>query len=213
MRLESDGTAIPTGNVMMAIREGMQYAFHNRRVTTLTAIVTVQSLLALPYVSLLPIFAGDVLQVGPQGLGVLTGATGIGALAGAASLMRFGDLPRRGRLLIAGMLGFTSLLAVFALSKWLVLSLVALTIVGWGQVMHLTMTNTLIQLSVPDSLRGRVLGLYFWLHVGLLPLGALLLGAAAQQWGAPAALLVSVSIYGLICLLVLWQRPDMFSWE
>jgi predicted MFS family arabinose efflux permease len=213
MRLSPAEEALAAGRLMDDLREGVRLALRSRRVTTLTAIVTAQGLLALPYISLAPVFAGDVLRAGPEGLGALTAATGVGALIGATSLMALGDAVRRGRLLVVGMLGFAAALAVFAVSRSMLLSLAALTALGWSQVTHLTTSNTLVQLAVPDAARGRVLGLYIWLHGGTLPLGSLLLGAAGDRWGAPAAVLAATAAYGLILLLVLWRRPEITRWE
>jgi MFS family permease len=206
-----EAVAAPAG-ALADLREGLRHALGSPRVKTLTTIVTAQGLLALPYISMMPVFAGDVLRAGSQGLGWLTAAAGVGALAGAVTLMALGDLPRRGRLMAVGMFGFAAALVIFALSRSLALSMVALTAVGWSQVMHLITSNTLVQLAAPDHLRGRVLGLYIWLHGGTLPLGSLLLGAASQQWGAPTALLVSATLYGLVLLAVIRRQPEMLGW-
>jgi MFS family permease len=213
MRLAPGEVIVVPGGALADLRDGLRHALGNPRVRILTAIVAAQGLLGLPYVSVVPVFAGAVLQAGPRGLGWLTAATGVGALAGSIAVMALGDLPRRGRLLVIGMLGFAAALAMFAVSRSLPLSLLALTALGWSQVTHLTTSNTLVQLAVPDSLRGRVLSLYIWLHGGTLPVGSLLLGAAGQQWGAPRALLVSALLYGLLLLIALQRRPDLFHWE
>lgn len=213
MRLGSDAAQPTAGTALNDLRAGLRYARHSRRVTTLTAIVTAMGLLALPYQSLAPVFAGEVLNAGPQGLGALAAATGIGALAGAGALMALGDRVRRGRLLLLGMLGFVAGLAVFAVSRSLLLSLAALTVLGCSQVVHLATSNTLVQLAVPDPLRGRVLGLHIWMFGGALPLGSLLLGAAGQWWGAPPALLAAALLYGLALLLIIARRPDLAGWD
>jgi hypothetical protein len=110
------------------------------------------------------------------------------------------------------MFGFAFGLGCFALSRSLALSLVILVGVGWSQVMHLTTSNTLVQLAVPDALRGRVLGLYLWLHGGTLPVGALLLGALGQRWGTPAALLGASLVYSLLLAVIVWRHRAMTRW-
>jgi MFS family permease len=213
MRLAAAETLAAAASARADLRAGLRYALNNPRVRLLTAIVTVQGLLVLPYMSLMPVFADDVLGAGVQGLGWLTAATGLGALLGAVSLLALGEVTQRGRLLVLGMFGFAAGLACFALSRSLALSLVILAGVGWSQVMHLTMSNTLVQLAVPDVLRGRVLGLYLWLHGGTLPVGSLLLGAAGQRWGTPAALLAASLAYGLLLAAIVRSHRALAQWE
>jgi len=213
MRLEPDANPRVNGTAFNDLRDGWRFAIGSRRITTLTLIVTAQGVLVLPYMALVPIFAAEVLRAGPQGLGALTTATGVGALTGAVSLIALGDRARRGRWLLTGILGFAAALAVFALSRSLPLSLAALMVLGWSQVVHHTTSNTLVQVTIPEELRGRVLGLYVWFFGGALPVGSLLLGLAAQQWGAPAALLATISIYMVVIVLIVLRRPDLTSWD
>lgn len=213
MRLEPDPNPRVNGTAFNDLRDGWWFAISSRRITTLTLIVMVQGVLVLPYMALVPIFAGEVLQAGPPGLGALATATGVGALIGAVSLIALDDRARRGRWLLIGIVGFAAALAVFSLSRSLPLSLAALVVLGWSQVVHHTTSNTLVQVAIPAELQGRVLGLYVWFFGGALPVGSLLLGLAAHQWGAPAALLAAVSIYAVVICLIVLRRPDLMSWD
>lgn len=213
MRLELDPKPRVNGTALNDLRAGWRFAIGSRRITTLTLIVTAQGVLVLPYMALVSIFAGEVLRAGPSGLGALTTATGVGALAGAVSLIALGDRARRGRWLLVGIGGFAAALAVFALSRSLPLSLAALAVLGWSQVVHHTTSNTLVQVAIPEELRGRVLGLYVWFFGGALPVGSLLLGLAAQQWGAPAALLTTTGVYVAAIAFIVARRPDLTSWD
>jgi MFS family permease len=213
MRLAPGRVELSGGTALNDLREGVRFALGSRRVMTLTAIVTAQGLLALPYISVVPIFAGEILRAGPQGLGMLTAATGVGALFGAGLLMMLGDRVHHGRMLVLGMFGFAAALAIFAVSKSLPLSLAALTLLGLAQIVHLATSNTLIQLAAPDHVRGRVLGLYIWLFGGALPLGSLILGAASQQWGAPQAVLAAALLYAFVLCIIVFRRPDLARWE
>jgi MFS family permease len=212
MRLAPVERLAAPASAWVDLRAGLRYALANARVRILTSIVSAQGLLVLPYVFLMPVFADEVLGAGAPGLGWLTAATGLGALLGAVALLALGEVSQRGRLLVVGMFGFAFGLGCFALSRSLALSLVILVGVGWSQVMHLTTSNTLVQLAVPDALRGRVLGLYLWLHGGTLPVGALLLGALGQRWGTPAALLGASLVYSLLLAVIVWRHRAMTRW-
>jgi MFS family permease len=212
MRLAPVERLAAPASAWVDLRAGLRYALANARVRILTSIVSAQGLLVLPYVFLMPVFADEVLGAGAPGLGWLTAATGLGALLGAVALLAFGEVSQRGRLLVVGMFGFAVGLGCFALSRSLALSLVILVGVGWSQVMHLTTSNTLVQLAVPDALRGRVLGLYLWLHGGTLPVGSLLLGALGQRWGTPAALLGASLVYILLLAVIVWRHRAMTRW-
>lgn len=191
------------------LREGVQYVLRHRVAVTLVGLVGAQAFLGLPYLSLLPIFAGRVLKVGPSGLGLLMSAVGVGALAGAATLAVMSHSHRKGLLVTVGMLLFALGVSAFSFSTVMPLSLLALVLVGWAQVAQLATTNALLQSFVPDVLRGRVMSLYFWMNGGLLPLGALFFGALAEQTGAPAALLAGAMSYGVLAAWAAWRIPEL----
>lgn len=168
--------------------DGIDYLRREPVVRGLVLLAAVPAIFVLNYLVLMPVYARDVLAVGAPGLGLLTAAVGIGALAGALSVAVLRPSGGSGALLLAGLTVASSALVVFAISRWLPLSLVALAVLGAAQVAYYATTNTLIQILVPARLRGRVMSLYILTSLGVIPFGNLLAGLVAQQFGPTVAL-------------------------
>jgi MFS family permease len=175
------------------------------------AILLLSALLALmgyPYSVLLPVFAGQVLHGGPATLGWLTGASGIGALASALSLAVRKSIDG-----LAGMLQVAAAvlgggLILFGLSRTLWLSMVLMTLIGFGMMQVFSASNTLIQTLVPEAMRGRVMSYFVMSMFGTAPFGSLLAGALAHRIGAPHTVLVT----GTFCLAAsLWFGLELPS--
>jgi MFS family permease len=143
------------------------------------------SLMGMPYVVLMPIFADQVLHGGARELGILMGATGVGALLGALTLAFRQGVKGLGRWVAWCCAGFGASLAVFALSHTFWISVVLLLPVGYTMMLQMACSNTLIQVMVPDALRGRVMAVYSMMFMGMAPFGALFAGALADRLGAP----------------------------
>jgi MFS family permease len=148
----------------------------------------VPALFVLNYLVLMPVYARDVLEIGAPGLGILTAGVGAGALTGALGVAVLRPSGGSGGLLLMGLTLSSTALIVFAVSRWLPLSLVALAVLGAAQVAYYATTNTLIQVLVPARLRGRVMSLYILTSLGVIPFGNLLAGLVAQSLGPTAAL-------------------------
>jgi MFS family permease len=179
--------------------DGLRYVRGNRTIALLLLLAAVPALCILSYIVLLPVYARDILDIGATGLGMLSAAIGVGALTGALGLAVLRPSGAGGRLLLVGLASAAVALIVFAVSTTVVVSLVALAVLGASQVAYYATTNTLIQVLVPARLRGRVLSLYILLALGLLPLGNLAAGIVAERFGAPVALAGG----GVITLVVL----------
>jgi MFS family permease len=173
------------------LKRGLAYLVGDRQVLGLVTMVAAFSLIGFPYAVLLPVFAQDVLRIGVQGYGILLGAQGVGALAAALSLAILGDRRPKGRLLWLSRWMLVAAVALLGFSRTTALSMLALALAGFALISQLAVTNTLIQLAVPDDLRGRVLSAYTWALGGFWPLGALLIGALGSWLGAGNAVLVS----------------------
>jgi MFS family permease len=195
------------------LREGLSFIARNRAVLSLVLIAAVPSIFGFPYTALIPVMAGKVLGLGADGFGVLVSSMGAGALAGAVSLALLGNFRRKGLLLTAATFAFAGALAGFALSRSVALAVAALAFAGWGMITHLATTNTLLQLQVPDALRGRVMSAYLWAVVGMAPLGSLILGSLAEAWGAPGALLCGAAVCALSAAVVLAALPQIRGLE
>jgi MFS family permease len=180
--------------------EGARYIWHNPTIRTVMLVVLVPSLLGQPFTSLIPVFARDILQVGPQGQGLFFTAIGLGALAGSVVVATLGHTGRPGLFMLGSALLFALTIIGFAAAPSFGVALAFMAINGLCNVTYGTQAQTLLQLETPQELRGRVLGIYM-MDRGLTPIGALLFGSVASALGAPMA----VTVLGSICAaLALW---------
>lgn len=148
------------------------------------------TVLVMPYINLMPIFARDELDLGATGLGVLLASTGLGTVAGALSVARSPALRVRPGAQVLTAIGFAVGVLVFALTPNVPLATLLLFAAGWMSAAFLAINQTSLQLSVDDDVRGRVLSIYL-LTWGMLPIGQLAVGALADAIGAPSAMAVS----------------------
>ncbi len=164
--------------------EGFRFVNRTAPIRALLLLLGLVSLVGMPYVVLMPIFADKILHGGARGLGILMGATGIGALLGALTLAFRDGVKGLGRWVAACCAGFGASLVVFSLSHRFWVSVILLLPVGYAMMLQMACSNTLIQVMVPDALRGRVMAVYSMMFMGMAPIGALLGGALADQFGA-----------------------------
>jgi len=197
MRLEPRESAVkPDQNMWAALREGLSFLWGNPALRGIVLLVFVPSTVGFPLQVLLPELARERLNLGADGYGFLLALSGLGALAGAVGLALLGGYRRRGRLVAVAAVVFALAVLGLGVATDLVWVTVAMIVIGWAQVTHLAMSNTLLQDNVPDALRGRVLSAYIWVVVGFQPFGGLALGAVAEGQGLQAALWMS----GGLCL-------------
>ena len=154
------------------------------------------SLVGFPYTVLMPIFANDILHGGPNTLGFLMAATGVGALTGAMLLAARKSVLGLGRYIpmMAGLFGAG--LIAFSFSRVIWLSLILLVFTGLGFMVHMAASNTLIQTMVDEDKRGRVMSFYTMAFMGTAPFGSLIAGSLAEKIGAPNTL----AIGGIGCI-------------
>ena len=169
------------------LREGLRYAWSTLSIRRLLLLLAICAGLGFQYNVLLPVYARDVLHAGATTYGWLFSAFGVGSLLAAMRMaVTRGRWPLRRHLLLGLSCGGVGL-AGFAWSGWLPAMVVAAALAGFGLILYVSSTNTLIQLTVEDRFRGRVMSLYTLFFVGTSPFGALGAGAVAQRWGAPVA--------------------------
>jgi MFS family permease len=178
------------------LSEGFGYAFGFAPIRSILLLVSLMSLTGIPYMVLLPVFATDVLGGGAQTLGLLSAATGVGALTAALMLAGRRSIVGLGRWIIFAPGAFGVLLIALGLSRSLALSLLVLAGLGFTMMMQRAASNTVLQTIVDEDKRGRVMSLYTMAFIGVAPLGSLLLGALADAAGAPMA----VTVAGVICI-------------
>jgi len=194
-----------TGDGWEQFREGARFVRHERRVLALVTNMGVISIFGYPVLVLLPVFARDVLRIGASGLGFMMAVTGVGAVVSALALAAFGPRVRKGAILRWSGPVFGAAIALFALTRSVPLVLVILPVAGGAMILNTAVSNTLIQTLAPDSLRGRVMGFYAFVFLGMAPFGALQAGWLAEQLGAPAAVVIGGSIC-VVASLVMWRR-------
>ena len=185
------------GSTLASIIEGFGYVGRTGPVRSLLSLIGLISLLGMPYVVLMPIFADQILHGGARGLGLLMGASGVGALIGALSLAARSGARGLGRLVAFAAAGFGISLILFSFSRSFWLSAALLLPVGFFMIVEMASTNTLIQTLVPDNLRGRAMAVYGMMFMGMAPLGALLAGVIAHRLGAP----ITVALGGAVCIV------------
>ena len=146
---------------------------------------------------ILPVYAVKILHIGPERLGLLFSAAGVGTILGALFLASLGSNPRRGPVYLSGIFIWVVALTAFALSGQFWISMIALLIFGIGQTLAGTTTITLLQTRVPEHMRGRVMSLNTLLIMGIRPLGDFPAGALIAGIGAPGTVLLSASLVGI----------------
>ena len=200
MKIEPTNTQRREGSPIEHIAEGFRFVRNTAPIRAILLLLGLVSLVGMPYTVLMPVFATKILHGDASTLGVLMGATGIGALMGALLLASRTELHGLGRFVFISCAGFGGSLIIFSFSRWYALSVALLVPVGFCMMVQMASSNTLIQAMVPDVLRGRTMAVYSMMFMGMAPLGALLAGAAAERIGAPwtVALGGAIAIVGAI---------------
>ncbi len=191
------------------LRAGLRYIRGNTVVRTIIALVAVSSIFGFSYSVLFPAYALDILQIGEAGVGILQTAVGVGAVVGSLTVASLGRSRATGILLVVGSLVFPLAALGFGLSPWLPLSVVMLGLVGYGFVTQNATSNTLIQSTVPDALRGRVMGVYMLMFFGTTPAMSLFAGGVAQVLGAPWAVALGAAISLAFAVAVVVAVPAL----
>lgn len=186
-----------TDSPLRSIREGFRFVATTPPVRSLMLLLGLVSLMGMPYATLMPVFADRIFGAGAGGLGVLMGMSGAGALVGALALAAKRSLRGLGRWVAWSSAAFGVSLILFSLSRTFWLSALLLVPVGCSMMVQMAASNTLIQSMVPDRLRGRVMSIYSMMFMGMAPFGALMAGAIAHRFDAPA----TVAFGGGACLL------------
>jgi MFS family permease len=191
MRLPPREQARATASIGRHLIEGVRYAFGFPPIRSLLLLLALVSFAAMPYSVLLPVFAADVLGGGPNTLGLLSAASGVGALAGALYLASRSSVIGLGRVIVAAtfVLGFA--LIGFSRSGAVWLSAALLVLTGAGMMVQMAAANTLIQTMVDEDKRGRVMGFFGMAFQGAAPFGSLLAGWSAGFVGVRAVVLGS----------------------
>jgi MFS family permease len=196
MKLPPKSVANTEGNPWQKIKVGWSYAFRSPPIRAILLLSALVSLMGMQYTALVPVVADKILQGNAQTLGFLMAASGIGALLGGIYLATRQTVVGLGKLIILGPAILGLGLIVFAFSRWLPLSQLALGCVGLGTILQIAAGSTVLQTIVDEDKRGRVMSLYTMSFLGITPFGSLLGGALANQIGVTATLIIA----GIACI-------------
>ena len=188
-----------------SILEGWKFSWRNYEVRVGLLIVSVALLLLIPFTTLLPVFARDILQVGATGQGLLLTSMGVGALLSSVVVASWGDRMPRGIVMIGGVAIYGVLVVIFAASSWFPLSILIMLIIGFCHVTSHALIQTVIQSYSPSEFRGRTMAIFHMTQVVHM-IGAMLVGALASLMGARwAATSMSLAGTGAMIAIYVWM--------
>jgi MFS family permease len=186
-----------TSNVLQRLKEGFSYAFSFAPIRSILFLIGLVSLVGRPYLVLMPVFAKDVLHGGSHAFGFLMGASGIGALVGSIYLASRKTVRGLGKIIVLSAIIFSIGLVVFSLSQIFWLSFCMMLLTGFGMIVQMASSNTVLQTIVDEDKRGRVMSLYTMALMGMAPFGSLLAGVLGSKIGAQDTLLIG----GIVCIV------------
>jgi len=200
-------SAGPHESFVQTIVEGWQFSWRAFEVRVGMIVVSVSMFLLIPFTTLLPVFARDVLQTGARGQGWLLTAMGIGALFSSVVVASAGDRLPRGIVIIGGVALYGILVAIFAASTWFPLSMIMMLLIGFCHVTSHALIQIVIQAYSPAGMRGRTMAIFHMTQV-ILVLGAMAVGALAEivgaRWAATSMSLLGTAL--MIAIYVLMPR-------
>jgi predicted MFS family arabinose efflux permease len=206
------GAPLPRAGRSMAaeIGEGLAYARQTPRIMLVLAVLFVISITVFNFSIYVPLFARNVVQRGPDGLGLLMASVGVGAVGGALTLGLL-QSPSMVLLFVTGFLACAGLLVMSTLRDFAIAA-VTLFLLGWVSVIVVTGCNVALQLAAPDALRGRIMSLHTFIYGGVFPFGAFSVGSISEHWGVPTAFRAAgiFGVVGLGAVLAWWRlrAPD-----
>lgn len=209
IRIPPDEKEKKNGTIWEDLREGLSYIKQNRVVSAMVTLVAATSICVMPYAVLMPAFARDILHTDAHGFGLLMSSVGLGALFGALSLAAMGNFKRKGLIVSAGNAVLPFALIAFSFSRNFHLGMVFLVIIGWAIISQNATINTLLQSMVPDHLRGRVMSVYVLMFMGMMPIGSLIGGFAAQYLGVPHAILAGALVFLFVAIITMVKVPQI----
>jgi MFS family permease len=194
MRVQPLAVTRAVTSMAAQLKEGWAYVSGFAPVRTILLLFALVSLMGMPYIVLMPIFAAQVLHGGPHTLGMLMGASGVGALFSALSLAVRKTVLGLGRMIPIAAVSFGVGLILFGLSRVMWFSMLMMLLTGFGMMQGMAASNTIVQTVVPEDRRGRVMSYYTMAFVGMAPFGSLLAGGLAHLLGAPHTVIITGSV-------------------
>ncbi|MEX2315405.1 MAG: MFS transporter [Thermomicrobiales bacterium] len=189
-----------------ALRDGLRYIRGNTIVFSLLALAFAPVLLGMPYQTLMPVFAEDVFEVGPGGLGVLMAANGLGALIGSLMIATISGFRRRGLLQMSLGILFGVAIAAFAFGRAFEFGLFALVVVGFASAGYQALNSSLVMHYTESAFHGRVMSVYL-LTFSAMPLGTVPFGALSDRYGAP----ITIGMGGLVLAAIVASVGALYT--
>ena len=208
MKVKPNHTSHKQTSALSSLKEGVRYVFREPVILTLMCLVAVTAMFGFAYTTLIPAWAVTILDGDATTNGLLHSARGVGAVLSALLIASLGRFTFKGKLLTLGTFLLPILLVVFAMVRWIPLSLLIMLCLGVALLLIINLANILLQTLVSDNLRGRVMSIYSLTHFGFMPIGGLFAGLIAEYAGEPA----TVIIFGLLCFIsavILWFYTPM----
>jgi MFS family permease len=192
--------------VLQSLRDGFNYVRQEKVIATFLLVSSIFNIFGRSFITLLPVFAKDILRIGVSGLGFIAAGPGLGTIFGSLGLAAFGRVEARRGILVTILLTFSLSLFIFAASGDVRLAFASLVLVGALSTVFETLLNTAIQLRVIDAYRGRVMGFYGLTGGGLREFGGMQAGFLAEWTGAPFAIKAGAVVLAVVGSIFLGAR-------
>jgi MFS family permease len=204
---------IRQGSRSQELREGLRYVIATPAIGLLILTITVVTVFGVSFATLLPAWAVQILHGDSATNGFLQSARGLGSLLGALIIASMARTTMRGKVLTIGTLVYPALILLWAFTSWLPLSLLILVGTGVAMMFVTNIANILVQSQVPDQLRGRVMGIYSLGFFGMLPIGSMIYGAAAEWVGEQTTVIACASVALVFGILLFIFAPSLRKME
>ena len=205
-------TPVRRESALRTILLGLSYVRHNRVIAGILVVTVVMNVFTFPSLSLMPVFARDVLFQGPVGLGLLGAASGVGSLIGMPLINVLRRRMRTTYLFAASSTAMSTLVILFALSTDFPLSLGLLVLAGIGQCGFSALQSSVVLMEASEEMRDRAMGSLL-LAIGSGPLGRLLIGGSAAVWGVPLAVQICCGVAVAMIAAVMFAIPEYGTWR
>lgn len=209
--LHQDRRAVPRSSLMQSFKEGIAYMRSEKTLLWFLAIMAMTSIFGVPLVTLLPVIARDVLEIGVRGYGILVGSFGAGAIVAGLIVASLGSFQKKGRFVMTSLTVFVAAMILFTFSRSLWLSVTCMAIAGFSMVSYASLINTIAQSTALDHMRGRAMSVFVFSFGGCMPIGNLLAGTLARHIGAPETLLIQGCILGAFVLYLYTRHPEVLD--
>jgi MFS family permease len=191
-----------------SLLQGFSFIRQHRVIRLLVLVALIPMFFGQPYLTMLAVFARDVYDLGPEGLGLLVACAAAGSVCGALMVASLSQASRRGTVMLGFLLAYGILLVSFSLNSWAVLAPPLLLAIGAMQIAYNASNNTILQLSVPDKMRGRVLSTLF-LNRGLVAFGTAFVAFLASAIGPQLAMAATTSVMAIVAVALLLTSPTI----